>query len=61
MGGQAHQDRLIELIARKEAIAKNEVEKIQAQQVELEKGFSRLYSTHATVGSRPWKKSLKSS
>ena len=56
MGGQAQQDRLIQLIERKEAIAKKEAEKIQAQQVELEKGLSSLYSTRVPVESRPRKK-----
>ena len=59
MGGQAQQDRLIQLIEAKEAIAKKEAEKIQAQQVELEKGLSRLYSTRVPVESRPRKKSDK--
>jgi hypothetical protein len=43
MGGQAQQDRLIQLIETKEGIEKKEAEKIQAQQEELEKGLSRLY------------------
>lgn len=56
MGGQAQQDRLIQLIERKEAIAKKEAEKIQAQQVELEEGLSLLYSTRVPVETRPRKK-----
>lgn len=56
MGGQAQQDRLIQLIETKEAIAKKEAEKIQAQQVDLEKGLSRLYSSRVPVESKPRKK-----
>ena len=52
-GGQALQDRLVDLIERNKAIAKKETDKIQAQQVELEKGLSRLYSTRVPVESRP--------
>ncbi len=59
MVGQAQKEGLIELIKRKEAIAKKEVDKIQAQQVELEKGLSRLYSTRVPVKSRPRKKTDK--
>jgi len=55
-GGQAEQDRLIELIETKEANAKEEMEKIKAKQLELEKGLSNLYSTHAPVETRPRKK-----
>ena len=56
MGGQAEHERLIELIEGKEAIEKEEAKNIQAQQLEMEKGFLRLYSAHAPVETRPPKK-----
>ena len=55
-GGQAQRDMLVELIKTKEMKLRTEVEKIQSQQEELERGLSRMYSTHSPVLSRPRKK-----
>ena len=55
-GGQAQRDMLVELIETKEMKLLTEAEKIQSQQEELERGLSRMYSTHSPVLSRPRKK-----
>ena len=55
-GGQAQRDMLVELIKTKEMKLRMEAEKIQSQQEELERGLSRMYSTHSPVLSRPRKK-----
>ena len=55
-GGQALRDLLVELIKTKEMKLRMEAEKIQSQQEELERGLSRMYSTHSPILSRPRKK-----
>ena len=56
MEGQTQQDRLVDLIKRKEFIEHTEAEKIQSQQAELERGLSKLYATRFPVELRPRKK-----
>ena len=58
-GGQLERDRLIKLIDEKEAMEEEKRKKIQEQQMELEKGLARLYSTRTPIESRPRKKSVK--
>ena len=49
-------DRLIKLIDEKEAMEEEKRKKIQEQQMELEKGLARLYSTRTPIETRPRKK-----
>jgi hypothetical protein len=55
-GGQAQQDRLVELIKTRELIKHAEAEKLRSQQAELERGLSKLYATRSPVELRPKKK-----
>ena len=55
-GGQAQRNRLVELIKTKELMKHAEVEKIQSQQAELERGLSKLCATRSPVEIRPRKK-----
>ena len=55
-GGQALRDKLIWLIENRESIASDEAKRAHAQQIQLEKGLSWLFSAHAPVQNRSRKR-----
>lgn len=52
-GGEHQREKLMSMLNDKENIAKEKAAQLQAQQLELEKGLSKMYSTHQPVQKRP--------
>ena len=52
-GGEYQRNKLMSMLKEKENIAKNEAKKVQEQQLELEKGLLKMYSTRQPVQKKP--------